>query len=707
MLRNDLPGKALAKKEGMLYSARIVSSERGKGKTPMANKLVIVESPAKMKTIKKFLGSSYSVAASMGHIRDLPKSAMGIDIEQDFEPKYINIRGKGDLISSLKKEVKKADTVFLATDPDREGEAISWHLTKALGLEDTEKKVKRITFNEITQKAVRDSIKNPREIDTNLVDAQQARRVMDRIVGYSISPILWEKIKKGLSAGRVQSAALNIICRREAEIAAFVPEEYWTLQGVLKNGKKKAVFTYYGEDGKKTALADEEQTDAVIRDVDGKELTVYEVKQSERTKNPPLPFTTSTMQQEASRLLGLSTYNTMRVAQKLYEGVSVRNYGTIGLITYLRTDSVRVSEEAMAAASDYIEAVYGKEYASGKGSSGKNAKNAQDAHEAIRPTHIEITPESLKDQLDRDSYRLYQLIWKRFAASRMTPAVYQVTTAKLMSGSHEFRASGSELVFRGFFAVYGTKDETEEKQDLSYLTAGEQRVFDSLEKEQHFTEPPAHFTEATLVREMEEEGIGRPSTYAPTITTLLARRYISKEKKNIFVTELGTAVNDLMVSSFPEIADPAFTAQMEVDLDSVAEGNREWKSVLREFWPGLEKEVEEARKNLGKVKVADEVSDVICDKCGRNMVIKYGPHGKFLACPGFPECRNTKQLLEKAGVPCPVCGAEVIKRRSAKGRVFYTCENRECDWISWNRPGKDTGKDKKEAADYDISEKST
>lgn len=655
----------------------------------MANKLVIVESPAKMKTIKKFLGSNYTVAASMGHIRDLPKSTMGIDIENDFEPKYINIRGKGDLIGSLRKEVKKADTVYLATDPDREGEAISWHLQKALGLDgDTDKNVKRITFNEITQKAVKDSIKNPRAINTDLVDAQQARRVMDRVVGYSISPILWEKVKKGLSAGRVQSAALNIICQREAEIAAFVPEEFWTITGTVKNGKKKAEFSYYGENGRKTSLSKQKEAEKIVSDVSGKELKVQEVKTAERTKNPPLPFTTSTMQQDASRLLGMSTFNTMRVAQKLYEGVSVSGYGTIGLITYLRTDSVRVSEEAVAASAKYIEERYGKEFVSEKTSSGKNGKNVQDAHEAIRPTHIEITPESVKDQLDRDSFRLYQLIWKRFTASRMTAAVYNVTTVSLDGSGHTFRATGSDLFFKGYLEVYGAKDENEEKQDLSFLEEGKTAVFETVLPEQHFTEPPSHFTEATLVREMEEQGIGRPSTYAPTITTLLARRYITREKKNLFVTELGNAVNDLMVSSFHDIADPTFTAEMEKDLDRVADGEMEWKEVLRKFWPELEKEVGEARKNLGKIKVADEVSDVVCDKCGRNMVIKYGPHGKFLACPGFPECRNTKQLLEKAGVSCPDCGAEVIVRRSAKGRIFYTCENKDCKWISWSKPVK-------------------
>lgn len=652
----------------------------------MADKLVIVESPAKMKTIKKFLGSSYQVAASMGHIRDLPKSTMGVDTDNDFEPRYINIRGKGDLINELKKEAKAASVIYLATDPDREGEAISWHLLAALGLNGTEKKVHRITFNEITQKAVKEAIKSPRDLDMNLVDAQQARRIMDRVVGYSISPILWEKVKRGLSAGRVQSAALNIVCKREEEIAAFIPEEYWTVEGTMKNGRKTAKASYYGENGKKSPLRSEAEAAAVADDVSGKEMTVTEVKKSERFKNPPYPFTTSTMQQDASRLLGMSTSTTMMVAQRLYEGVKIDGYGTIGLITYLRTDSVRVSDEAMAAARSFITDKYGEQYASNRGSAQKNGKNVQDAHEAIRPTHIEITPESVKDQLGRDEFRLYQLIWKRFAASRMNAAVYDATAVKLEHGTHTFTASGSELRFNGYLAVYGQKDEDVEKQDLSFLSEGGSIVFSEVTKAQHFTEPPAHFTEASLVRELEEDGIGRPSTYAPTITTLLGRRYLTKDKKNLLVTELGTAVNDLMRKSFPDIAEPEFTAMMENDLDRVAVGELAWKEVLRGFWPGLRGEVEEAKKNLAKVKVADQVSDVICDKCGRNMVIKFGPHGKFLACPGFPECRNTKVLLEKAGVPCPDCGADVIVRRSKKGRIFYSCENEKCEWISWNKP---------------------
>ena len=659
----------------------------------MSQKLVIVESPAKMKTIKKFLGSGYDVAASVGHVRDLPKSTMGVDVENDFEPKYITIRGKGDVIADLKKLAKKADMIYLATDPDREGEAISWHLKAALGLDgpENEKNVKRITFNEITEKAVKQAIKAPRELNMDLVDAQQARRVMDRVVGYSISPILWDKIKKGLSAGRVQSATLNIICKREEEIAAFVPEEYWTIDAAMKNKAKEAKASYFGEaadGGKKTTVKTEAEAEKIVNDVRGREMTVTEVKKTERVKNPPYPYTTSTMQQDASRLLGLSTFNTMRVAQRLYEGVKVAGYGTIGLITYLRTDSIRISDDAAAAAAAFIKTSYGDRYVSKRGTGGKTGQNVQDAHEAIRPTHIEITPESVKDQLDRDEFRLYRLIWNRFVASRMTPAVYDVTNVKLERAGHVFAANGSSVKFDGYLAVYKSGDEEEEKQDLSFLSEGMKIIFTKIEKQQHFTEPPAHYTESSLVKEMEELGIGRPSTYAPTITTLLARHYIAKEKKSLFVTELGQAVNDLMRKSFHDVADPRFTALMEQDLDKVANGELSWKKVLKDYYPGLEKELAAAKTNLEKVKVADQVSDVICDKCGRNMVIKYGPHGKFLACPGFPECRNTKPLLEKTGDRCPECGADVIRRRSKKGRAFYTCENEKCEWISWNRPGK-------------------
>ena len=656
----------------------------------MGQNLVIVESPAKMRTIKKFLGNTYTVTASMGHVRDLPKSTMGIDIENDFEPKYIAIRGKGDLISSLRKEVKKADKIYLATDPDREGEAISWHLMAALGLDKAQdKKVYRITFNEITKNAVKAAIKSPRDIDQNLVDAQQARRVMDRLVGYTISPVLWKKIKKGLSAGRVQSATLNIICKREEEIAAFIPKEYFTIDGTIKNKSKSVKVQYYGENGKKTELTDRELAESIVEEVKAGEVTVDEVKNSERLRNAPLPFTTSTMQQEASRVLNMPPQKTMRIAQKLYEGVEVKGHGSIGLITYLRTDSVRISDEAFEAAKGFIVSRYGKEYVSFTRPVGKNTQNVQDAHEAIRPTYLDLTPSELKDQLQRDEFRLYQLIWNRFIASRMTPARYDTTNVRLSSGTHTFTASGSKLRFDGFLSVYKNSEEEENGQDLSFMEEGKSFRFDKLEAVRHQTEPPAHYTEASIVRKMEEDGIGRPSTYAPTIATLLARRYITKEKRNLFVTELGTAVNELMRGSFPSIVDEQFTANMEYMLDSVAEGKMDWKSLIRNFYPDLKTAVDEAEKNLGRVKIADEVTDVICDKCGRNMVIKYGPHGKFLACPGFPECRNTKPFVEKIGLKCPRCGSDIVVRRKKKGRLFYACENQECEYVSFTKPKGD------------------
>ncbi|MBQ9421337.1 MAG: type I DNA topoisomerase [Lachnospiraceae bacterium] len=645
----------------------------------MAKNLVIVESPAKMKTIKKFLGSSYTVDASMGHVRDLPKSTMGVDVDNGYEPKYITIRGKGDLIAALKKEASKADKIYLATDPDREGEAISWHLKAALGLDDPARKVYRITFNEITKEAVTNAIKHPRSIDMNLVDAQQGRRVIDRIVGYSISPLLWEKIKRGLSAGRVQSVALRMVCDRDAEIAAFIPQEYHTVDATIKHGTKTVKAQYYGENGRKKALKTAAEAQAIVDAVKDQDIFVAEVKDTDRVKNAPWPFTTSTLQQEASRSLNLSTQQTMRIAQKLYED---------GRITYLRTDSIRVSDAAVAAAKSFIAAEYGDGYVSHRSAAGKSGSNVQDAHEAIRPTEITETPAKIKDKLANDEFRLYQLIWKRFVASRMNSAVYAQTTVRLTRDSHIFTAAGSKLKFDGFLKVYRQdKDDEELKQDLSFLKEGMTIRFAEVKDNQHFTEPPAHYTEATLVRALEEDGIGRPSTYAPTIGTLLGRSYVAKEKKNLFATELGMAVNELMVGSFPEIVDTGFTARMEERLDNIAEGKENWKDLVSEFYPDLEQSVQKARETLGRIKVADEVTDVICDKCGRNMVIKYGPHGKFLACPGFPECRNTKPLLEKAGVRCPKCGGEIIKRRTKKGRLFYACENKDCDFISWQKPG--------------------
>ncbi len=644
----------------------------------MAKNLIIVESPAKKKTISKFLGSNYTVDASMGHIRDLPKSKMGIDIANNFEPQYITIRGKGALISELRRDVAKADNIYLATDPDREGEAISWHLKAALGLDKTDKKVARITFNEITKDAVNKAIKNPRDIDMRLVDAQQGRRVIDRIVGYSISPILWEKVRRGLSAGRVQSVALRLVCERDAEINAFIPKEYHTVEAMLKDKSKRVKALYYGENGVKRELETAVEAASIVNDVKGKPVHIAEVKESNRTKNAPWPFTTSTMQQEASKTLNMSSSTTMRVAQKLYED---------GYITYLRTDSVRISDEAAAAAKQFITDNYGSRYISKRPAAGKNNSNSQDAHEAIRPAHIELTPVQLEDKLSRDEMRLYQMIWKRFIASRMSNATYAQTSVRLESGSHTFRASGSKLIFDGYLSVYKNEPEDDDaKQDLSFLKEGADTTFDSVEDIQHFTEPPAHFTEASLIKTLEEDGIGRPSTYAPIVTTLLTRHYVTKEKRNLYATELGIAVNELMTGSFPEVVDTHFTADMEQKLDDVADGSADWREVIAEFYPRLESAVNNARENLGRVKVADEVSDEICDKCGRNMVIKYGPHGKFLACPGFPECRNTKPLLEKIGVNCPNCGGEIIKRRSKKGRLFYACENKDCDFISWQRP---------------------
>ncbi len=653
----------------------------------MAKNLVIVESPAKVKTIKKFLGSNYEVAASMGHVRDLPKSQMGIDIEHDFEPKYITIRGKGDLLAKLRKTAKNAEHVFLATDPDREGEAISWHLVTALNLD--ESRMRRITFNEITKNAVKTSLKEPRDIDMNLVNAQQARRVLDRMVGYEISPLLWAKVKRGLSAGRVQSVALRIIADREKEIDAFIPSEYWTLDAdfLLQGEKKPLTARFYGTD-KKMTISSQEEMEKIKEDLKGADYEVTEVKNSERTKKPPLPFTTSTLQQEASKALNFSTSKTMRIAQQLYEGVDVKGEGTVGIITYLRTDSTRIAAEADAAARDFILKNYGPE-AAGHPLAENSNKNAQDAHEAIRPTDITRTPVLMKDSLTREQFRLYQLIWKRFTASRMSNAVYDTISVKIRGGKYIFTVAASKIKKNGFMNVY-TSDEDEKAEGntlVKSVTKDTKLTFSEMKSEQHFTQPPAHYTEAALVKALEELGIGRPSTYAPTISTILARHYIAKEQKNIFITELGEVVNGIMCSTFPQIVDVHFTANMETLLDGVAEGKVDWKTVVRNFYPDLDAEVKKAGEELTKVKVADEVSDVICENCGRNMVIKYGPHGKFLACPGFPECRNTKPYFEKAGVKCPLCGGEVVLKRTRKGRRYYGCENNpECSFMSWAKP---------------------
>ena len=657
----------------------------------MAKNLVIVESPAKVKTIKKFLGANYEVAASNGHVRDLPKSSMGIDVEHDYEPKYITIRGKGDLLASLRKEVKKADKVYLATDPDREGEAISWHLIHALKLQD--KKVYRITFNEITKNAVKESLKNAREIDMNLVDAQQARRALDRMVGYRISPLLWAKIKRGLSAGRVQSVALRIICDREDEINAFLPEEYWTLDVNLKiPGEKKLLHAkYHGDRNGKVTVSSGEEMEELLQKLEGAEYHVTEIKKGERIKKAPLPFTTSTLQQEASKVLNFSTQKTMRLAQQLYEGVDIKGEGTVGLITYLRTDSTRVSAEAEDMARLFIEKQFGAEYTAEAVSGKKNEQKIQDAHEAIRPTDLNRIPAAIKDQLPRDLFRLYQLIWKRFAASRMAPAKYATTAVKIEANEQIFTVAASQLLFDGFMSVYVQEEEKETVNNLSKaLTMDSVLQFDSFEDKQHFTQPPAHYTEASLVHALEELGIGRPSTYAPTITTILARRYVIKENKNLYVTELGEVVNNMMKEAFPSIVDVHFTANMEALLDSVELGEVKWKTVISNFYPDLDEAVKKAEKDLEEVTIADEVSDEVCDLCGRQMVIKYGPHGKFLACPGFPDCRNTKPYFEKTGVSCPKCGADVVVKKTKKGRRYYGCVNNpDCDYMTWQKPSAD------------------
>ena len=661
----------------------------------MARYLVIVESPTKVKTIKKFLGSNYVVMASNGHVRDLPKSQMGVDLEHDFEPKYITIRGKGEILAGLRKEVKKADKIYLATDPDREGEAISWHLMKALKLEG--KKVYRISFNEITKSAVKASLKNARDIDMDLVDAQQARRVLDRIVGYKISPVLWAKVKRGLSAGRVQSVALRIIADREDEIAAFIPEEYWSLDANFKvKGEKKSLTAKcYGTKDEKITIHNEEELHKILADLEEAEYEVVDVKRGERSKKAPLPFTTSTLQQEASKALNFATSKTMRIAQQLYEGVDIKGSGTVGLITYLRTDSTRISEEADANARAYVGKAYGEEYVAETTSEQKqknDGKNIQDAHEAIRPSDVTRVPAEIKESLTRDQFRLYQLIWKRFVASRMQPAKYETTSVKIGADDYRFTVSASKIIFEGFRLAYVESDEEKQSGNVmvNSIDKDSELTKESFDYKQHFTQPPAHYTEASLVKTLEELGIGRPSTYAPTISTIITRRYVAKENKNLYMTELGEVVNNIMKQSFASIVDVNFTAYMEGLLDMIAEGKVEWKSVISNFYPDLKEAVEKAEKELETVKIEDEVTDVVCEECGRNMVIKYGPHGKFLACPGFPECRNTKPYLEKIGVACPKCGKDIVLRKTKKGRRYYGCEdNPECDFMSWQKPSEE------------------
>jgi DNA topoisomerase-1 len=665
--------------------------------------LVIVESPAKAKTLKKFLGANYTVEASVGHVRDLPKSELGINVDNDFEPKYITIRGKGEILQKLRKEVKSADKIYLATDPDREGEAISWHLMHALKLD--EKKTSRITFNEITKTAVKNSIKHARDIDMRLVDAQQARRELDRIVGYKISPLLWRKVKRRLSAGRVQSVALRIICDRETEIDNYMPEEYWTLDAIFRSGKTSFTAKYLANDNNGFELKSQANCEEIISRAQSDSWLVREVKNGTRVKKPQAPFTTSAMQQEASKALGFTTQKTMSVAQQLYEGVDVASHGTLGLVTYIRTDSVRVADEAYNTAKAIIAGRFGAEYAPDERPEYKMRGRAQDAHEAIRPSYLEITPASVKDSLTKEQYKLYKLIWERFFASQMAPAVYDTVSAKISSGEGvsenvggppppeivTFRCSGSILKFKGFLAVYDKLEETDQDVFMPKLAAGQAIALNKLSPEQHFTQPPPRYNEASLVKAMEEMGIGRPSTYAATITTIIFRGYVIRENKTLFPTELGVLINDIMMENFENIVDVEFTARMEESLDQVEEGKLEWKEILRGFYNPFEQKIIEAEERIGDIEIEDEKSDVICEHCGRNMVIKYGKFGKFLACPGFPECRNTKPFYEDTGVKCPLCDGKVIIKKTKKGRKYFGCENNpECGFMSWNKPTGET-----------------
>ena len=676
----------------------------------MADKLIIVESPAKANTIKKFLGGSTKVVASMGHIRDLPKSKMGIDIEHDFEPEYINIRGKGDLIKSLKKDAKQAKKIYIATDPDREGEAIAWHLAKIL--EDEKAKIVRVTFNEITKNAVQKAIKEPRDIDVNLVDAQQARRVLDRIVGYKISPVLWKKVRRGLSAGRVQSVAVKLIVDRENEIEKFIPEEYWNIYANLEDIKTKKEFEahFYGKDGKKLEIHSNDEVQEILDNIKDAKYIVTEVKKGEKKRTPAPPFTTSTMQQEASRKLGFTLKKTMSIAQGLYEGVKIPEKGTVGLITYMRTDSTRISEEARAVAKTQITKLYGENYYENRYY--KTKKDAQDAHEAIRPTYIDIEPDSIKDSLTNDQYKLYKLVYNRFLASQMAPAIFDTMNVSIKANTYDFKANGQALKFKGFMTLYveGTdKEEKEEEGMLPELVENQEVKLKKLNPKQSFTEPPPRYTEASLVKALEEKGIGRPSTYSPTITTILERRYIEKEKKQLYPTELGKVVNKLLTENFTDVINVEFTAKIENEFDEIAEGHEKWKKMIREFYGPFEEEVEKVEKELEHVEMVDEVSDVKCEKCGRMMVYKYGRYGKFLACPGYPECKNAKPIVETIDVPCPKCGGKVQVRKTKRKRNYYICENnpKSCDYISWNKPKVGEKWNPEEKIEFEKTEKSS
>ncbi len=652
----------------------------------MGQKLVIVESPAKAKTIKKYLGKNYVVEATMGHIRDLPKSQLGVDIENDFEPKYITIRGKGDVLSTLRKAAKKSEKVYLATDPDREGEAISWHLVKALKIDEKEKI--RIEFNEITKTAVKNAIKNPREIKENVVNAQQARRILDRLVGYEISPILWRKIKWGLSAGRVQSTALKIICDREEDIKAFEPREYWSIESVVYKDKIKDSFQIKlaQKNGKKIELNDEEETNQVLKELNEGKYIIEEIKTSKKEKAPAAPFTTSTLQQEAYKKLGYSTKKTMSNAQKLYEGIDIKGFGTVGLITYMRTDSVRISNEAQDAALEFIKENLGDNYIPKEKRIYKTKKHTQDAHEAIRPSNVQITPEIAKNSLSKDEYKLYNLIWQRFMASQMSNCVMDNTTVNIKNGDYLLKARGSVILFDGFTKIYSTSEE-EKKDLLPKLSKDDILTVENIEGIQHFTQPPAKFSEASLVKTLEENGIGRPSTYAPTISTLLGRKYIERDKKTLQPTELGEIVNNIVGQYFKFIVDIDFTAELESKLDSIEEGTAEWRKTVATLYEPLREAVEIAEKEIAKITIEDKVTDILCDKCGRNMVIKQGRFGEFLACPGYPECKNTKAISKELDVNCPLCGNTIVEKRSKKGKTFYGCSNYpECDYVSWYEP---------------------
>ncbi|MDE6357083.1 MAG: type I DNA topoisomerase, partial [Eubacteriales bacterium] len=651
--------------------------------------LVIVESPAKAKTLKKFLGSNYKIEASMGHVRDLPKSEMGINIDEDFEPKYITIRGKGELLAKLRKEVKSVDKIYLATDPDREGEAISWHLLYALKLED--KKVFRITFNEITKTAVKKSIKEAREIDMDLVNAQQARRTLDRIVGYKISPLLWKKIKKGLSAGRVQSVALRLICDRDEEIENFIPDEYWTIDADFKTNKNKGIKAkFYGKNGKKLEIKNKEEVDKILGNIKEKKFVIKEVKEGKRIKNPNAPFTTSTLQQEASKIFGYASSKTMMIAQQLYEGINIKGEGTVGLVSYIRTDSVRISDEAYEQVKDYVLNEFGEEYFAKERKEYKSKGKTQDAHEAIRPTYTERTPDSIKESLTTEQYKIYKLIWERFVSSQMSPAIYKTMTIKIDCNEYEFRASGSILTFEGYLKVYKKNEEKEEEILMPEVQEKEELIIKKIKEEQHFTQPPARYSEASLIKTLEEIGVGRPSTYAPTISTITARNYVTKENKAFYTTELGEVVNDIIKNNFGNIINVDFTAEMEAKLDEIEEGKLEWKAILRDFYPGFEKMIAEAEEKVEHIDIEDEKTDIICEECGANMGIKYGKYGKFLACPNFPECKNTKPFFEETEINCPECSGKVLIKKTKKGRKFYGCENNpECEFMSWNKPTGD------------------